>query len=70
MRPLVLEFYQNAKFIVNLLIFTEYLLIVLGNLYFSIGEAIFNYYSASKYIIARDTLFLLIELVIIGVVFG
>ena len=59
-RPLVEEFYQNAKVIINLLMFTEFLLIVLGNLYFSIGEAIFNYYSASKYIVARDTLFLLI----------
>jgi hypothetical protein len=29
----------------------------------------FNYYSASKYIIARDTLFLLFQLVIIFIIF-
>lgn len=59
---------MNIYFIARLLAFVVYGTIVLGDIYFSLGEATFNYSSAKYFIVVRDILFLIIVLVILGVI--
>ena len=67
-RPLCQRFYLNTKVVCRLFLFTTYLLIVIGNLYFSLGEVTFNYASASRYIVARDTVYLIVHFILIIVI--
>ena len=57
LRPFKEEFYLNTKVVCRLIFLTWYILIVLGNLYFSLGPIVFNYGPVSSYILARDILF-------------
>ena len=57
LRPFKEEFYLNMKVVCRLIFLTWYILIVLGNLYFSLGQIVFNYGPVSSFILARDILF-------------
>ncbi len=46
--------------ICRLLFLAEYIFIVLGNLYYSMGEITFNYYTVYSLVAARDYTFLAI----------
>jgi hypothetical protein len=59
---------MNIYFIARLLAFIVYGIIVLGDIYFTLGSATFNYTSAQYFLIIRDAIFLVIVLVILGVV--
>jgi hypothetical protein len=67
-RPYKEELYMNIYFISRLLTFMVYGLIVLGDIYFSLGEATFNYSAAHSFLMVRDVLFLVTILVILGVI--
>jgi hypothetical protein len=69
-RPFYEEFYMNIKVISRVLFLTEYLFIVLGKLYYSMGTVTFNYHSVTSFIIARDAIFLcLVFGIVIVIVF-
>jgi hypothetical protein len=59
---------MNIYFVTRLLAFSVYGTIVLGEIYFSLGDATFNYSSAKYFMTIRDILFLVTILVILGVV--
>lgn len=68
-RPFKQEFYLNIKMICRLLFFAEYLIIVLGVLYFSITPVTYNYYFAQKFVVARDSVFIVVIIVLFIIVF-
>ena len=51
------------------MIFIEYLFVVLGDLYFSMGDVTFNYDSVTSLITARVTLVMLVFLALFIVIF-
>ena len=51
--PFTEEFYLNVKIISRILFFAEYLLIVLGELYFSIDKITFNYFTAKTFVLFK-----------------
>lgn len=59
---------MNIYFSARLLTFIVYGIIVLGDIYFSLGASTFNYSSAQEFLIVRDAAFLGSILVILGVV--
>lgn len=63
-RPFKIEAYMNIAVIVRLLMFIFYGLVILGNLYYSLGSITFNYESTKTFLTIRDILFLVFFLII------
>ena len=59
---------MNIYFISRLLTFIVFMVIVLGEIYFSLGALTFNYTPAEEFLVVRDAIFLLVFLVIIGII--
>jgi hypothetical protein len=59
-RPFSQEFYMNVKIICRLLFLTEYIVIVLGNLYYSMGEVVFNSFSVTTSVVGRASIFVVL----------
>lgn len=57
-RPFREEFYTNLKTITRLFFLVEYIFIVLGNVYFSIGGILYNYDTIISFLTARVAIFL------------
>jgi len=55
---------MNMAVICRMLVFIFYIIVVVGNLYFSLGSQTLNYSSFKAYLIWRDILFLSILLFI------
>jgi len=51
---------MNLSVISRLLVFIFYVIVVLGNLYFSMGDITFNYSIIKAYLLARSIIFILI----------
>lgn len=60
---------MNTSVITRLLMFMFYGLVVLGNLYFSLGTVTVNYHSVKSFLNARDAIFLVIILSIFLFIF-
>lgn len=67
-RPFKEELYTNIYFLSRLLTFVVYVIIVMGDIYFSLGDATFNYAAAKNFLTIRDTIFLVTILTILGMI--
>jgi hypothetical protein len=57
-RPFSHEFYMNVKIVCRLLFLTLYIFMVVGNLYYSMGDLLFNSNTVASFLVARASIFL------------
>lgn len=55
---------MNFAIVCRLFMFSFYMLVMLGNLYFSIGDITFNYQSVKRYLLARNIIFMFVVFII------
>jgi hypothetical protein len=68
-QPFKYEIYTNIVVIIRLLIFVFYGLIVLGNLYYSVGRTTVNFQLVKNFLYVRDGIFLVIVMFIFLFIF-
>jgi hypothetical protein len=68
-RPFKFEIYMNTSVIIRLFMFIFYALVVLGNLYYSLGASTINYQAVKGFLNVRDAVFLVIILSIFLFIF-
>jgi hypothetical protein len=64
-RPYRYEVYMNVAVVCRVLLFAFYIILVVGNLYFTLGHQTLNYNAFKAYLVARDIVFLAILVFII-----
>lgn len=64
-RPYKEEIFLNMTILCRLLMFIFYILVMLGNLYFSLGDITMNFQSVKKYLVIRDSIFLVMMFAIL-----